>query len=151
MHQVRERDMAESDSPQPEMTPERWRQIRDLLADAIRLPPEDRLEYVAKACGSDSAMQAELESLIAAHEIAQGGAFEKPALEMMAAVPVVDWNRVRELLETALALAPPQRAAFLAQNCANDRTRQQVERLLHKYQDTGGSLQDDSALRLLAE
>src|SRR5215469_8985074 len=151
MHQVRERDMAESDSPQPEMTPERWRQIRDLLADAIRLPPEDRLEYVAKVCGSDSAMQAELESLIAAHEIAQGGAFEKPALDMTAAVPLVDWNGVRELFETVLALEPTQRAAFLAQNCANDRIRQQVERLLRKYKETGGRLQDDSTLSLLAE
>src|SRR5215472_14431734 len=143
--------MSEGASPQPEMTPERWHQIRDMLADAIQLPPEDRHEYVAKVCGSDSATQAELESLIAAHEIAEGGAFEKPALDMTAAAPAVDWNRVRELFETVLALEPTRRAAFLAQNCANDRIRQHVETLLHKYQETGGRLQDDSALSLLAE
>lgn len=143
--------MSEGSGRQPEMTPERWHQIRDLLADAIRLPPQDRLEYVAKVCGGDSATRAELESLIAAHEIAEGGAFEKPALDMTAAVPAVDWNRVRELFETALGLEPPQRAAFLAQNCADNQTREQVERLLHKYQESGDRLQDDSTLSLLAE
>src|SRR5215472_18768981 len=110
--------MSEGASPQPEMTPERWHQIRDLLADAIRLPAQDRPQYVAQVCGGDSGLRAELESLIAAHEIAEGGAFEKPVLDMTAAVPVVDWNGVRELFETVLALEPTQRAAFLAQNCA---------------------------------
>src|SRR5215831_14929489 len=148
MHRPRESAMSERASPQPDMTPARWHQIRDLLADAIRLPAHDRPQYVANVCGGDSAMQAELESLIAAHEIAEGGAFDKPALDMTAAVPGVDWNRVRELFETVLALEPTQRAAFLAQNCANDRIRQQVERLLRKYKETGGRLQDDSALSL---
>ena len=70
--------MSEAASPQPEMTPERWHQIRDLLANVIRLSAADRPAYVAKVCGGDSGLRAELESLIAAHEIAEGGAFEKP-------------------------------------------------------------------------
>ena len=69
--------MSEGGSP-PEMTPERWHQIRDLLADVIGQPSEDRSAYVAKVCDGDAAMQAELESLIAAHQVAEGGAFEKP-------------------------------------------------------------------------
>ncbi len=74
--------MSEGASAQPEMTPKRWHQIRDLLAKVIRLPAEDRPTYVVKVCGGDSALRAELESLIAAHEIAEGGAFEKPALDI---------------------------------------------------------------------
>jgi hypothetical protein len=69
--------MSEGASPQPEMTPERWHQIRDLFTDAIRLPAQDRPKYLARVCGGDSATRAELESLIAAHEIAEGGAFDK--------------------------------------------------------------------------
>ena len=69
-------------SQDPEMTPERWRQVKDFLANAIALPVEDRRDYVAKICGSDSAMRAELESLLAAHEIAEGGALENPAFDI---------------------------------------------------------------------
>ena len=69
--------MSEGGNP-PEMTPERWHQIRELLADVIGQPSENRSAYVAKVCDGDSAMQAELESLIAAHQVAEGGAFEKP-------------------------------------------------------------------------
>jgi hypothetical protein len=77
--------MSEVASAQPEMTPQRWRQIRDLLAHAIRLPVEDRPTYVAKVCGGDFALRAELESLITAHEIAEGGAFEKPIIDITSA------------------------------------------------------------------
>ena len=77
--------MSEVAGAQPEMTPQRWRQIRDLLAHAIRLPVEDRPTYVAKVCGGDFALQAELESLITAHEIAEGGAFEKPIIDITSA------------------------------------------------------------------
>src|SRR5215472_7625931 len=120
--------MSEGASPQPEMTPEQWHQIRDLLADAIRLPAQDRPQHVAKVCGGDSALRAELESLIAAHEIAEGGAFEKPALDMTAAVPAVDWNRAKELFQAALQLDTSQRASFLAEHCPDDDLRQQVEK-----------------------
>jgi len=74
--------MSEGTSPQPTMTPERWHQIKDSLADAIRLPAEDRPRYIAKVCGDDSALRTELESLIAAHEIAERGAFDNPAFDI---------------------------------------------------------------------
>jgi len=124
------------------MTPERWHRIRDLLADAIRLPAKDRPQYVAKVCGGDSALRAELESLIAAHEIAEGGTFEKPAFDMTAAVPVVDWNRAKELFEAALELDSSQRASSLAENCPDDDLRQQVGKLLVSYREAGNFLDD---------
>src|SRR5689334_15766041 len=61
-----------------------------------------------------------------------------------------DWNRVKELFEAALELEPPQRAAFLAQNCHDPETRKQVERLLHNYQEAGNFL-DEPALRRLSK
>lgn len=64
-----------------EMTPERWQQVRDLLAPAIRLPAAERPGYFDSVCQGDAPLRAELESLIAAHEIAEGGNFEQPALD----------------------------------------------------------------------
>jgi serine/threonine protein kinase len=39
-----------------------------LFADALALPPERRREFLAAACGAESALHAELVALIAAHE-----------------------------------------------------------------------------------
>ena len=65
---------------QREITAGRWQQIRDLLADVIRLPAPDRPAYLTEVCGSDFTLRAEVESLIAAHVVAELGAFEKPLL-----------------------------------------------------------------------
>jgi adenylate cyclase len=77
--------MSEVARGQPEMTPERWHEIRGLLATVIHLPPEDRPTYLAKVCGGDSALRTELESLLAAHEIAERKAFDKPILGIASA------------------------------------------------------------------
>lgn len=70
----------EAAKPKPELTPERWRKIKDLLATVIQLPAQDRPAYLDKMCVGDGALRAELESLIAAHEIAQEGQFERSLL-----------------------------------------------------------------------
>jgi len=54
--------------PKRELTPDQWRQIRELLATAINLPVEKRAAYVAAVSQNSAALRAELESLIAAHE-----------------------------------------------------------------------------------
>ena len=41
--------------------------VRDLFLAAIDLPPEGRPEYLADACGTDAALRAEVEKLLAAH------------------------------------------------------------------------------------
>jgi serine/threonine protein kinase len=61
-----------------------------------------------------------------------------------------DWNRVKELFQTALDLEPPQRAAFLDRNCRDRQTRDQVEKLLRDYQEAGRFL-DVPALNRLWE
>src|SRR5215469_1120322 len=59
-----------------------------------------------------------------------------------------DFKRVKELFQTALELAPPQRAAFLAENCHDEQTREQIERLLRNHQEVGSFLEDPVLSRL---
>jgi len=47
------------------MTPERWRQVQDLLHAAIAVPTTDRGTFLAKACAGDGELQSEVESLLA--------------------------------------------------------------------------------------
>ena len=53
-----------------------------------------------------------------------------------------DWNRVKELFQTALELDPGRRAAFLDQDCSDRATRDQVEKLLRNYEEAGGFFDD---------
>ena len=48
------------------MTPEQWRQVKDLLASALEQPPEARQAYLLRVC-PEPALRNEVESLIAAH------------------------------------------------------------------------------------
>src|SRR5688572_10214114 len=48
------------------MTPERWRQIEEILDQALDLAPPERAAFVASACGSDPALRVEVERLLAA-------------------------------------------------------------------------------------
>ena len=56
---------------------------------------------------------------------------------------------LRELFETALALAPAERVAFLDAHCADPARRADVERLLDADADGGVRLLDDSFDHLL--
>lgn len=67
----------------------------------------------------------------------------------MAATPD-NWNRIKELFGAASEMKPAERAAYLAQNCDDQATREQVERLLRDYQDAGAFL-DAPALRRMKE
>lgn len=53
------------------MTPEEWRQVRDILESALELPPDQRSLFLDKSC-SDASLRREIESLIASHD--QAGA-----------------------------------------------------------------------------
>src|SRR5260370_1879270 len=77
-YRAREPAMSEVARAQPEITPERWHQIRDLLAELIGVPAEDGPKYLAEVCGADFDLRSEGDSLLAAHEIAEGGVLEKP-------------------------------------------------------------------------
>ena len=48
------------------MTPERWQQVKGILATAMETPRHERDAYVAQACAGDVELRAEVESLLAA-------------------------------------------------------------------------------------
>ncbi len=50
------------------MTPERWREIKSVLAKAMELPAADRGAFVAGATHGDAELQREVESLLAASD-----------------------------------------------------------------------------------
>jgi predicted ATPase len=48
------------------MTPERWRQVKDVLASALERRADERESYVARMCGDDVELRGAVESLIRA-------------------------------------------------------------------------------------
>src|SRR5439155_7788894 len=59
------------------MHPERWKQIKEILDVSLRLPPDEREEYLTRVCEADAELRQEVESLIEAHEEA-GDLFDEP-------------------------------------------------------------------------
>jgi serine/threonine-protein kinase len=55
------------------MTPERWRQVKQIFQSAIERPPAERDGFISKACADDSALRSEIESLISSHDQAVPG------------------------------------------------------------------------------
>jgi serine/threonine protein kinase/formylglycine-generating enzyme required for sulfatase activity len=63
-----------------QMTPERWKQIDQLLETAIGLEPDERADFLDEACADDSALRQRVETLMAA--LGQAGSFmETPPAE----------------------------------------------------------------------
>jgi len=52
------------------MTPESWSDVKRIFQEAIDLPPSERNAFIIKACGDDSALRDEVESLLDWHELA---------------------------------------------------------------------------------
>jgi non-specific serine/threonine protein kinase/serine/threonine-protein kinase len=51
----------------PAPTPERWKQITQLTAEALERPEAERSSWLADACAGDEDLRLEVESLLAAH------------------------------------------------------------------------------------
>ena len=59
-----------------------WNRVKDVVHAALALAPEERADFLRETCDGDHALQAEVESLLAAH--AQAGSFaERPAVEVI--------------------------------------------------------------------
>jgi len=65
------------------MTPERWRQMEQLFADARQLPVAERATYLEETCAGDDTMRRAVEDLLAADDKASGF-LSRPALELEA-------------------------------------------------------------------
>src|SRR5580692_4142751 len=48
--------------------PNAWDRVREILAAALEMPPEERTLFVRRACGDDQALLAEIESLLLHHD-----------------------------------------------------------------------------------
>jgi serine/threonine protein kinase/Tol biopolymer transport system component len=50
------------------MTPEQWQRVRDVLAEALALKPEQRPPFLDEACGSDLTLKREVETLLSSSD-----------------------------------------------------------------------------------
>jgi predicted ATPase/serine/threonine protein kinase len=82
------------------MTPERWQEVKKVLAGALERTPGQRRAYLDQAC-AEAALRREVESLITAHERGDTTLFE----EGFAAAP--------ELLKSGTKLGPYEIGALL--------------------------------------
>ena len=60
------------------MTPQGWQRVKQILDSALEIAPEERSEFLDQACEGDSALLAEVESLLLSFENA-GAFIERPA------------------------------------------------------------------------
>jgi hypothetical protein len=54
------------------LAPDQWPRVRALLEEVVDWPADDRRAYFANACGSDSDVRLDVESLLRAHDAAGG-------------------------------------------------------------------------------
>jgi tRNA A-37 threonylcarbamoyl transferase component Bud32 len=63
------------------MTPERWQRVNELFQTALELSPQERDQFLERACAEYPGLRAEIESLIAFHEKAENF-LESPVSEI---------------------------------------------------------------------
>jgi serine/threonine-protein kinase len=81
------------------MTPDRWRQIQDLFAEARAHRSGERAAFLEKACAGDNDLRQEVEWMLA-HQDEAERFIPKPALDAAAAALAAD--RVATLAGTFL-------------------------------------------------
>jgi eukaryotic-like serine/threonine-protein kinase len=62
------------------MTTERWQQVKDLLGQALQIPPEQRSAFLDSMCESDEELRAEIASLLSEEEFVQSKFLQCPPL-----------------------------------------------------------------------
>jgi eukaryotic-like serine/threonine-protein kinase len=60
------------------MTPERWQEMKSLLAQALELKREDQCAFLDGACSSDPELRAEIDSLLSEEELVRSKFLESP-------------------------------------------------------------------------
>lgn len=58
-----------------EMNPDRWQQVKELMGHALSLESTQRAVYLTAACGDDTALRQEVDSLLSHAELAEGDGF----------------------------------------------------------------------------
>src|SRR5215468_2446442 len=75
------------------MTPERWKQIDQLLQEALERGPAERASFLDRTCGDDGELRHEVESLLGFHNRAETF-IETPPAVMAAALLEATESRV---------------------------------------------------------
>lgn len=75
------------------MKPEHWQQLEELFRAALERGADQRAAFLAEACTGDEETRREVESLLAAHEKAEGF-IETPAFEIAAAALADEQSRL---------------------------------------------------------
>ncbi|HQR31462.1 MAG TPA: protein kinase [Blastocatellia bacterium] len=127
------------------MTPERWQQIKELTNSAYSLTAEQRTAFLHQTCAEDLTTRLGVEALISFHEQATRNLADKPTVDsfttrLTSQLPATQdvWLQIERLFQSAMDVAPEQRAAFLAEACHGDEAlRQEVEALV-VYQEAAG-------------
>src|SRR3974377_1938601 len=64
------------------MSDDRWRRVENLYHTALALPPGERAVFLHEACGADSDLRYEVESLLTRHT-AKDSVFDQPAWNIL--------------------------------------------------------------------
>jgi serine/threonine-protein kinase len=65
------------------MTPERWQRVKAVLHDALELAPEQRTEFLDRACASDDSLRREVQSILSAGDEVGSSFLESAATQVM--------------------------------------------------------------------
>jgi eukaryotic-like serine/threonine-protein kinase len=75
------------------MTPERYQQVKVIFEHVIELPREERTDYLKTACGADTALWEELQSLLIMHEAEGQPSLDQPLAEFFPELPELpEWK-----------------------------------------------------------
>ena len=74
------------------MTPEHWERVKDILAAALELPPEERGDWLGQACAGDEELRREIELLLRSEQEAGVEFLDEPSFAEAAAalIPIED-------------------------------------------------------------
>lgn len=60
------------------MTPTQWNRANEMFASALELPPEERSQFLSKACGEDRSLREQVDLLLLEHQ--RSGLLDRPLL-----------------------------------------------------------------------
>ena len=116
------------------MTPERWQEIKEVLAGAMEVATPDRAAYLDRHCAGDSALRCEVERLLQ-HERAAGSGFLNQSA----------------LAHAALATLPDQGSSWTGRRVGVYQVREQIGAggMGEVYRARDTSLKRDVAIKVL--
>jgi eukaryotic-like serine/threonine-protein kinase len=140
--------VAKPEAAEPD-TSARWARVKALFHQAVDLPDGEQSEFLARACGADSALRQDVESLLGSDRAA--GAFaETPAAALLGGA----WLEARPRLQPGASVGPYEVTAFIGAGGMGEvyRARHRQLRREVAIKTVASGLHDPTAgLRLLKE